>query len=467
MRRLSAATVLATSLVLLAGLLGALPLSSATAAGDPARDTAAAVVRTTAPARPVAAKPKPAPLKYTPTIGVRVNNPLGDRAARRRIIGHLIRTIQSVPGREKIRIASWNIRSDDLIDALVAAHRRGVSVRVVMDRLNANKSNVNDGVNRLQAVLKTKEYNRKPAMKSDVRKCVSSCRNRGGIAHTKFFLFSKAGKAKNVVIYGSNNATDLAAHGQWNDVYTITGKPNIYAEFEHVFDQMRRDKPVKQAYESYEHGKYTSYFYPYRGDGTEADPLLRDLDDIVCAGATGGTGTNGKTKIRIAQTSMHGDRGKAIAERLRTMWQRGCDIKIVYAVFGNNVLKILRNTSRGPVPHRQIAQDFNLDGVYDRYLHMKYMAVSGRYKGATDVEVTWNGSANWTSVALASDEIVMRIFDAGVRRTYADWVDHLYANPPAYSRNPRVQEQMSLRAATARRALVARGGNPYAGIQVN
>ncbi|NHC24644.1 hypothetical protein G6553_15880 [Nocardioides sp. IC4_145] len=462
MRRLSAATVLATSLVLLAGLLGALPLS-ATAA-----DTSApASVRTAPLAERSVAKPKPAPLSYTPPQGVRVNNPLGDREARRRIIGHLIRTIQSVPGREKIRIASWNIRSDDIVDALIAAHRRGVSVRVILDRLNANKDNRNEGINRLQAVLKTKEHNRKAAMKSDVRKCVSSCRNRGGIAHTKFFLFSKAGKANNVVIYGSNNATDLAAHGQWNDVFTITGKANIYAEFEHVFDQMRRDKPVKQAYESYEHGKYTSYFYPYRGEGTEADPLLRDLNDIVCEGATGGTGTNGKTKIRIAQTSMHGDRGKRIAERLRTMWQRGCDIKIVYAVFGNNVLKILRNTTRGPVPLRHIAQDFNLDGVYDRYLHMKYMAVSGRYKGATDVEVTWNGSANWTSVALASDEIVMRIFDPRVRKTYADWVDHLYANPPKYSRNPRVQEQMSLRATSARRSLVARGGNPYAGIQVN
>lgn len=456
MRRLTAATVLTASLVLLAGLLGALP-TTATAAPAPAALTGTLV----------ASKPKPAPLSYTPPAGVRVNNPLGDKEARRRIIGHLIRTIRSVPGREKIRIASWNIRSDDIVDALIAAHNRGVSVRVVLDRLNANKDNPNEGVNRMQAAFKKREHNRKASMKSDVRKCVSSCRSYSGIAHTKFFLFSKAGKARNIVIHGSNNATDLAATAQWNDVFTLRNKDEIYAEFDHVFTQMRRDKPVRQAYESYEHGRYTSYFYPHRGAGTGADPLLRDLDDIVCAGATGGTGTNGKTKIRIAQTSMHGDRGKAIAERLRTMWQRGCDIKIVYAVFGNNVLKILRNTSRGPVPHKQIAQDFNFDGVYDRYLHMKYMAVSGRYRNDTSANVTWNGSANWTGVALASDEIVMRIFDAGVRKTYADWVDHLYANPPSYSRNPKVQEQLATRALLARRSAVARGIDPHAGIQVN
>ncbi|WP_435743040.1 phospholipase D-like domain-containing protein [Nocardioides sp. SYSU DS0663] len=466
MRRLSAATVLAAVLALLAGLLGASPSiaqpsSSQPSSSEPAVE--AAPERLAAPTRRV----KPAPMRYTPPVGVRVNDPLGDREARRRIIGHLIRTINSVPGREKIRFASWNIRSDDIVDALIAAHNRGVSVRVVLDRLNANKENVNEGVNRMQAAFKKREANRRAEMKSDVRKCVSSCRNRSGIAHTKFFLFSKAGRAEDVVIYGSNNATDLAAYGQWNDVFTIRNRANIYAEFEHVFDQMRKDKVVRQAYESYEHGPYTSYFYPYRGAGTQEDPLLRDLNDIVCAGATGGTGTNGMTKIRIAQTSMHGERGKAIAQRLRTMWQRGCDIKIVYAVFGNNVLNILRNTGRGPVPHRQIAQDWNFDGVYDRYLHMKYMAVSGRYQGKTDAEVTWNGSANWTSVALVSDEIVMRIYGAGVRKQYADWVDHLYANPPAYSRNPRVQKQRETQALLARRALVARGGNPYAGIQVN
>ncbi|MFA6575953.1 MAG: phospholipase D-like domain-containing protein, partial [Nocardioides sp.] len=282
-----------------------------------------------------------------------------------------------------------------------------------------------------------------------------------GIAHTKFFLFSKAGKAHNVVIYGSNNATDLAAHSQWNDMFTTKGQGNIYKEFLHIFDQMRRDKAIKQAYETYQHGSFTSYFYPYKGQGTDADPLLRDLNDIRCKGATGGTGTNGRTKIRIAQTSMHGARGKQIAERLRTMYERGCDIKIVYAVFGNRVLSILRNTSRGRIPIRQIAQDFDLDGVYDKYLHMKNMAVSGVYKGRTDANVTWNGSANWTGVALASDEIVMRIVGARIRAQYANWVDYLYANPPRLSP---LAEKTSL---AAQRVAIANGIRPESGIEVN
>ncbi len=183
---------------------------------------------------------------------------------------------------------------------------------------------------------------------------------------------------------------------------------------------------------------------------------MQVLNDIVCKGATGGTGTKGFTKIRIAQTSMWGDRGITIAKRLATMWNRGCDIKMVYAVLGNEVLSQLRRASRGGVPIRQIAQDPNRDGIYDRYLHMKNMAVSGVYAGVTNANVSWNGSANWTSVALASDEVVARIYSPKVRRQYARWVDYLFAHPPKFSCNPRCDGPVN------RGTLLAEGGDPSA-----
>ncbi|GEP36317.1 hypothetical protein NSZ01_40850 [Nocardioides szechwanensis] len=458
MRRLSAATVLATSLIVVASLLGGLPSSAS--AGQSFEPAPSLTASQQAEARR-GVGPKPAPDKYTPPAGPKFNNPLAGKEARGRIRRHLLRTINSVPGREQIRIASWNVKSTDIQNALIRAHERGVSVRVIIDRGNAGPAKPNPGFDRMARKLGEGQKSRMPSQKSFTRKCVSSCRYYSGIAHTKFFLFSKAGKAHNVVIYGSNNATDLAAHSQWNDMFTIKGRGNIYQEFLHIFDQMRRDQPIKQAYETYAHGSTTSYFYPYKGQGTGDDPLLRDLNDIRCKGATGGTGTNGRTKIRIAQTSMHGERGKQIANRLRDMYENGCDIKIVYAVFGNQVLSILRHTSRGKMPIRQIAQDFDLDGVYDKYLHMKNMAVSGVYKGRTDANVTWNGSANWTGVALASDEIVMRIIGPRIRAQYANWVDYLYANPPRLTGAEAVEARM------ARARVIASGIRPESGIEVN
>ena len=392
-------------------------------------------------AAPATAAPAAAatPDNYTPTPGVRFNNPLGSEDSRRNIIRHLIRTINSVPKKEEIHIASWNVRSDAIVNALIRAHtRRKVSVRVVMDRLNANPSNPNFGVNRLEKALKVGNGKRKNANKSFLRKCVSACRAQRGIAHTKFYLFSKAGKARNVVMYGSANATDLAAGAQWNDLYTIRRDATIYGEFDNVFKEMTKDTNLEQPYLAYTtpDQKFSEYFYPYRGAGTEKDPILSELNHVVCAGATGGTGTNGHTKIRIAMTSMHGERGIAIASRLMQMHNRGCDIKIVYAVFGNEVLSIFRNKGPRPMPFRQIAQDFTRDGVYDRYLHMKDMTISGHYQGVTNAKVTINGTANWTSVALASDEVVGKIFGGKLMRQYNRWIDFLYAHPPKFSNLP-------------------------------
>ncbi len=132
--------------------------------GSRGRPTAAAP----ATAAPAAAPSRTAtPDNYTPPPGVRFNNPLGSEDSRRNIIRHLIRTIDSVPKKEQIHIASWNVRSDAIIDALIRAHvRRKVSVRVVMDRLNANPTNPNFGVNRLENALKIGNGKRKQANKS-------------------------------------------------------------------------------------------------------------------------------------------------------------------------------------------------------------------------------------------------------------------------------------------------------------
>jgi PLD-like domain len=428
------AAVAAASALMIGSLAG---VSASSAADHGPRLAAAGTGLAAKLAKPKDVSPKPPEVYDVPT-GVKTNNPLGDREARRRILAHLLHTINSTPGGEKIRIATWNMRSDDLTNALVAAHKRGVSVRVVIDRLNANPRNPNAGFERLTNALKFGQKKRPQSMKSYTRRCVSACRAPGGIAHVKFYLFSKiratkTKSARDIVMYGSANATDLAAYAQWNDLYTMRGQGAVYREFMGVYKEMVKDRSVAQPYLSFQHGNFTDYFYPYRGDGTENDPLMEVLNDIRCGGATDGTGSNGHTRLRIAQTSMWGDRGIVIAQRLRIMYQRGCDIKIVYAVMGNEVLSVLRHTTRGRVPIRQIAQDFNRDGVYDRYLHMKNMGVSGVYAGVTNANVTWNGSANWTSVALASDEVVARIFGTKTMRVYSNWVDYLYAHPPVFS----------------------------------
>ena len=52
----------------------------------------------------------------------------------------------------------------------------------------------------------------------------------------------------------------------------------------------------------------------------------------------------------------------------------------------------------GPVPLRQIVGDLDEDGIYDRYIHSKVMAVSGWYR-RTERPVAWQGSENWSGLA--------------------------------------------------------------------
>ncbi|GAA4732881.1 hypothetical protein GCM10023350_15430 [Nocardioides endophyticus] len=415
------ALVLAPCLV--ASVLVAAP--STIAAGPVAASAAEA------PAKP---KPNPnKPTKYTPTGGPTFNNPYGPAASRRAIIRKLLNTIDAAPRRSHIRIASWNIRSSNITSALLRAHSRGVSVQAVMDRSNWNPQNPNPDAARLKAGLKKKQKKRQPANKSWLRQCGGACRGPHGIAHTKFFLFSKAGKAKDVVIYGSNNATELAAEIQWNDVYTRVNKPDEYAEFESVFREMARDKkPKGGGYRAYTHGRFQSIFYPYAGKAAPTvDPALEVLDKVRCTGATGGRGVKGHTKIRIAQTAMYGERGIAIAKRLAQMHRRGCDIRLVYAMFGNEVLRIMRQEAGRPIPMTHLAWDRNEDGIYDRYVHMKTIAISGVYDGKTDAMITVNGSANWTHVSLVSDEVIGVLQYPKATRQYINWIDYLFNHRPA------------------------------------
>lgn len=374
------------------------------------------------------------PDNYVPRTGPAFNNPYGSQKAVRRIISDLNRTIDSVPRGGKIRISAWNVRSAAITNSLLRAHKRKVSVQVVMDRANWNPNNPNTDAARLAGGLKVGNKERSASRKSFVRRCLSSCRGKFGIPHSKFFLFNKVRVKKNkqvktvpfVTMFGSYNATELGATIQWNDQYTIKNDEQRYKNFLDVFNEMVKDKRRKNAYVGYDDGVTATSFYPYVGDqAVSPDPILDVLNSISCTGAAT---PSGKTRIRIAQTAMYGDRGLVLARKIAQLRRQGCNIRLVYAMFGGEVLNIMRAAK---VPLTHLAYDNNEDGLYDRYVHMKTMAVSGNVAGDPAAKITWNGSANWTSVALASDEIVGIVRKKWVTNRYMQWIDYMFTHRPA------------------------------------
>ena len=371
-----------------------------------------------------------APEKYNPKTGVLTNDPRSKN--KRRILYHILQSIRSTRHGQKIRIISWNIASRAFVDALIGANKRGVSVRLLMSENKAMAQPRDGDYWRLKRALRNRSdtFPQPKKLRSWARTCDRSCRGERGIAHSKIFVFSKVQETEYVVMSTSANATEVSVNSQWNDLYTLTGNRRIYEGFIKTFNESAKDRPIRGAYRTVDTGRVHAYFYPWKGSNARGDRVLQELKRIKCRGTQGGTGINNRTRIRIAQDAIIDERGKKIAWRLRYLWNQGCNIKIVYALMGKQVKGILNNGERGPIPRRQIVSDFDGDGIYDRYLHSKSMAVSGIYGNDRSARIAWQGSENWSGLAKLSDEQGFRLKKKGPEGRYARWVDYLYDNPP-------------------------------------
>ena len=119
---------------------------------------------------------------------------------------------------------------------------------------------------------------------------------------------------------------------------------------------------------------------------------------------------------------------------MRRLWERGCDIRIITTLAGRGVNRALKaRGGRGPVPIKEVTYDPNQDGIPERYLHMKNIAISGVFDGDTNANVIITGSPNWSTRGQKSDEILFRILKANkMVRQYTANVDRLYFGPWAH-----------------------------------
>ncbi|MGH3345405.1 MAG: phospholipase D-like domain-containing protein, partial [Nocardioides sp.] len=288
----SAATVLVVTVT----------LASVPATAAPRVEAAAPVVRaslgaTTAVQAVAVAERQSARRRYTPRTGVIHTDPR--RSDRRKLLNHIIKSIGATRRRHQIRIISWNINSRAFVDKLINAHRRGVSVRLLM---SSGKAEGNRGYWQLRRALRKPRPNvtLPRRFRSWARSCDRSCRGHRGIAHSKLFIFSKVGRAERVVMSTSANATEVAVKYQWNDLFTQTRSKPIYRGFMSAFRQAARDRPVRRGYRTFTGSSITGYVYPYRGRAARGDRVKTELRRITCRGTRGRTGINGRTRIRIA-----------------------------------------------------------------------------------------------------------------------------------------------------------------------
>jgi phosphatidylserine/phosphatidylglycerophosphate/cardiolipin synthase-like enzyme len=348
---------------------------------------------------------------WAPTNGGFFNNPWGNRHAKFQIERQIIAAIRHAQKGSHIRIAVYSFDRVNVAKALLNAHKRGVRVQVLH-----NDHQYTTAMRMLKHGLGTNR-----GKKSWDYTCRTGCRSVQGVLHDKIYLFDHTGTATNVVMTGSANLTGNAAVHQFNDLLVKKGSPALHRTFLRLFWELMKDKTARPLYEHKRLENYQLWVMPHPHNTSQNDPVVRILRQVKCWGARGGTGNHGRTRIRVSMHSWNGDRGTFIARRLRHLYARGCDVRVLWALGGARMKQMFeRKTRHGRVPRRADGYNTDCDALHqvDMYSHQKYMTISGWYGDDRSSSYVFTGSSNWTSSGISGDELILR---APGPRLVRDW----------------------------------------------
>lgn len=370
--------------------------------------------------------------KWKAPSGPHFNDP-HRKAGYFRIERKVIDTIRHTPRGSMIRIAVYSLDRMAVADELVAAHRRGVKVQMLL----------NDHQDTAAMRVIRAEIGTKRSAKSFIYRCKASCRsaaNDYNNLHSKFYSFSQAGKSLDVLAVGSANMTLNADLHQWNDLYFMEGNHELFRQFVSLFNDMKNDYDTRQPPLTFcgtplgavcddSVDKYTAVAFP-RVSSPKDDLVLTMLSRIQCL-TPDGLGGQTRTRLALSMHTMRGGRGDYLAAAIRKKFVEGCDVRVSYGLIGYHTKGVLgAPTARGRIPLRSTGLDYhtddnfdlNMDGVddliLDFYSHQKYFIIQGTYNGVPDTQMVLTGSSNWASLSTANDEIWFTVRGAVVARKY-------------------------------------------------
>lgn len=254
---------------------------------------------------------------------------------------------------------------------------------------------------------------------SYVKRCDGSCRGAGGNMHSKFFLFSRTGKAKKVVMVSSSNLNRGGALLGWNDLFVLPNRPKSFKKFAAIHREMTRDTRAGDKKVEVDDGPYTARFFPMRHASRRTDPTMKDLNKIRCHSKLG------RTEVHVSMFYWKGKRGNYILNKLFNLAHDGCKLSVIYGAPSRQIAGRLRAAAKDNVLDLYDSRwDFNEDGWNEVRTHAKYVLVKGTVGKDHEAYQVWTGSQNWVAGSLTkSDETTLNIATAPAYRQYLrNWV---------------------------------------------
>jgi phosphatidylserine/phosphatidylglycerophosphate/cardiolipin synthase-like enzyme len=369
--------------------------------------------------------------RWMPPRGAVFNVPYGDQEAKTRIMSRIRDAVRHTRSGQTIRFAMYSFDRPTMADALIAAHRRGVHVQMVL-----NDNWTSRATKRLRRVLGTNRHKRHFAVI-----CHQSCRGGPGNLHTKVYSFTKTGGAEDVIMTGSANITDRGVNLQWNDLYTLVNKSKLFDVWRKVFNQIKNDEPVRPRWIYFKSDTISATFYKEnetesstqetstttaRLPSADEDPVPKRLKAIRCD-AMKGSGINGHTVVRIIMFGWQDERGKRLARRVAEMRRHGCNIRVIQSVPGAGVRHIL---TQAQVPQRSADWNYTAEGP-NYYNHQKLLMVNGTFR-KKPTRTVWTGSENWSTMSFRNDEITLQINNPRAYRRYVDRFNFMWNGPSTH-----------------------------------
>ena len=128
---------------------------------------------------------------WSPPAGPFFNNPTGDATQRNFIVHRINNSVINAPAGSYIRFVTYNLDRADTVKHLIAAHKRGVHVQILV-----NRKMWSSGERNLAAELGTRR-----SRASFIYGCAGACRGYDtGNLHIKIHSFTQIGTKRNVII---------------------------------------------------------------------------------------------------------------------------------------------------------------------------------------------------------------------------------------------------------------------------
>ncbi len=370
------------------------------------------------------------------------NDPLGAAESQAAIFTQLIELIDATPAVQDIRGSMFQFSDMGVANALIAAHDRGVNVKIIVDdstfedgadpaAWNALKNPTtglgSDDTKSSWIVVCDDQFEDNDGVDDVQRGCLATAPPGPAYNHNKYFLFSKVGPFDDgtsytkVVFQTSSNLSDWYKVESYNDSVTFTDATvyDAYAAYHEAERAARHSSTGNNSYyRSTPTGStYRAYFFP-RADSSynnpASDTIVNALDEVSCS-YTGTDGGKHQTDIRIVMLNFLSSR-KQVATKLAALRAAGCWVDVIYTTSDATITGILDDAGIEYLPC-----SIHVAPEIDVRVHNKFMLLDGDYNGDITPRV-YTGSSNFDGSSLrSSDQAFVRITSAAYHAQYLSY----------------------------------------------